>query len=517
MKVLAFMGLFGIAALLPAQNTVTIEGVVVDAVTNAGIGGANVQLIGSGPYIGLTDEAGVFRFTGLHPGDYIASAEKPGYLGRAQFPFHIGADGSPVQPRLKLLPPATLRGRVLGIDGKPARATVDLGPYRGIAQTNDDGYFTFDQLPPGSFTLLARPDIAESTLTQEGLRTTALVPTYYPSSLERSQAESITIRAGVELSGYEIRLQSSPVYRVSGVVLDLDGNPAADAVVQLFDRGADGLTAYNGRQVFSIRRSSLPDTFNATQSTTTGDDGTFEFPSVWPGDWIVRVESDLVRDEIHQRDVILFGSETISLGRRDLDDLKIQLRMPFDFSGTVDDGDASPSIAGSVAVTLTGETGYFGGTIRPDIDGRLRFEGVIPGRYLISTEAAGNYYAAALLGSSDVTGKTVELTVSSPPMRVVLKHGGTVRWTLDQSGSWAVVLWPQTLTGIGYSISSPLTTSQLTGIPPGTYYAIALDRFDVRTMADTPHLRELVPRATSVHVDEGLDTFVQLKINHAPD
>ena len=112
-----------------------------------------------------------------------------------------------------------------------------------------------------------------------------------------------------------------------------------------------------------------------------------------------------------------------------------------------------------MAVTLTGENGNSGGSAHPDANGALRFEGVIPGRYLISTEASGDYYASVLMGSSDVTGQTVELA-SSPPMRVVLKKGGTIRWSLELSDSWAVVLVPQNLTGLGYSVQE---------IPSGGY------------------------------------------------
>lgn len=502
MKVLALLGLLGMAALLPAQNTITIEGEVVNAATRAGIGGVSVFAAGHSV---LTDEAGVFRVTGVIPGDYSGYVLKQqGYLNSlVQFQFHVNADGSLIRPRIELIPPASLRGRIFGTDRKPARATVELGPKYSV-RSDQDGYFTFDQLPPGSYTLLGRPETSAPVSASEGLRT-ALVPTYYPSTSDRTQAESIIVRPGVELSGYEIQLQSSPVYRISGVVLGPDGNPAPNALVQLFERVA------GGRPMLFIGSSAVADTIKATQSTSTEDDGTFEFPSVWPGDWIIRVESDSVRDEIRQEDIILFGSATISLGGRDLDDLKLQLRVPVDLSGTVDGGDTSQF----VAVTLTGETGYFGGSVRPDAVGKFRFEGVIPGRYLISTGVGGNYYASVLLGSSDVTGQIVELTASSPPIRVVLKRGSTVRWTLDQSGSSTVVLLPQTLTGVGYS--APSQFSQLTGIPPGEYYAIALDRFDPKTMADAPHLRELVSRATSVRVEERSDAFVELKINHVAD
>ena len=112
-------------------------------------------------------------------------------------------------------------------------------------------------------------------------------------------------------------------------------------------------------------------------------------------------------------------------------------------------------------------------------------------------------------------------------MRVVLKKGGTIRWNLEQSDSWALVLVPQSLTGLGYFVQAipsggfltfpAARPSELTGIPPGEYYLIALDQFNPRTMVDAPRLRELVPRAASVRVEAGSVSFVQLKIIHAPD
>jgi len=58
MRVLAVLGLLGIGALtLSAQSTMTIEGVVVNAATGAGIGGITVFAAG---HMVLTDASGVF-------------------------------------------------------------------------------------------------------------------------------------------------------------------------------------------------------------------------------------------------------------------------------------------------------------------------------------------------------------------------------------------------------------------------------------------------------------------------
>ena len=53
--------------------------------------------------------------------------------------------------------------------------------------------------------------------------------------------------------------------------------------------------------------------------------------------------------------------------------------MPVSITGIVEGNDVLPAIAKSMAVTLSGEIGYFAGTAHPDANGALRFEGVIPG------------------------------------------------------------------------------------------------------------------------------------------
>ena len=79
-------------------------------------------------------------------------------------------------------------------------------------------------------------------------------------------------------------------------------------------------------------------------------------------------------------------------------------------------------------------------------------------------------------------------------------------------------MFPQSFAGVGYSVQSRASkTFELAGIPPGDYYAIALDHFDPRTMAEAVRLRSLMPRATSVRVNSGSTASVQLKVNHVPD
>lgn len=325
-------------------------------------------------------------------------------------------------------------------------------------------------------------------------------------------------RAGAELSGYEIRIQSVPVYRVRGIVLNPDGKPAAKAVVELQARVPGGnvdqfLIPGNIRQSFSIRTAEI--VLQDTEPFVTGSDGVFEFPSVRAGEWIVRAEGEPVLNE--SREISGVGSTAFSLGRGDPDDLKIQLATPFRLSGIAVLSDGSPPPPGVIlGVSFSSETGRSGSGGLTGSGGALRLD-VIPGAHEIRANVMmGNFYAdSILLGSTDITRQRVELTPASPPMKIILKPTGTLRGTIEDASTGTVVLFPQSFTGVGYSTqSSGEKTFELAGMPPGEYFAIALDRFDARTMSDALRLRSMMPMATSVRIEQGSTASVRLKVNH---
>jgi hypothetical protein len=524
-----------VAAFAAAQDAATVEGVVVNRVTGAGVADATVRLMAprANRYETRTDETGLFRLTGVKPGDYNASVEKRGYfsvdaeaflvLPGERPKYHVDPGAAPLRLRLELNPPAVIRGRVVGADGNPVRASVDLGKGR-TANTDTEGSFVVENLTPGAYTLLARPKTIEPVSVQGSART-AVIPTYYPSAVDPSQAQSIVVQAGAELSGYEIRLQSVPVYRVHGVVLNPDGNPAGKAVVNLQARvpGQDPDRPYlipgGKRQSFSIRTTQV-ESLETVEPFVTGADGVFEFPFVPAGEWMVQVEGEPVGDVLQRQQVSSVGSATFSLGHGDLNHLEVQLAKPFRLAGVAVLSDGSPPGRDVLlGVSLYSQTGYSGSGGMTGADGTLRLD-VIPGANQIRADVMlGNYYAdAILLGSTDVTAQRVGLTPSSPPVKIVLKTAGTIRGSVEDADAGAVVLFPQTVTGVGYSTQIGADkTFELPGVPPGDYYAIALDRFDPRTMADAVRLRSLMPRATSVRLESGSAASAQLKVNRIPE
>ena len=105
---------------------------------------------------------------------------------------------------------------------------------RAVKGTDDKGEFVFTNLAPGSYTLVARP--AAKIRLQDGVRVAAIA-TYYPSATDPALAVRIPVRTGQEVSGLEIKLVSVPVRRVTGVVLNEAGKPAAHAAVKLTSAG----------------------------------------------------------------------------------------------------------------------------------------------------------------------------------------------------------------------------------------------------------------------------------------
>jgi hypothetical protein len=130
------------------------------------------------------------------------------------------------------------------------------------------------------------------------------------------------------------------------------------------------------------------------------------------------------------------------------------------------------------------------------------------------------YVASILLGDSNVTGQVVDLSASSAPIRIVMRTAGTIRGTVEKGENAVVVLWPQRLVGGDIGMSAVCRSGgsfEIRGLAPGDYYAVALDRFDPREMADTLHLSAFAARAVPVRVEEGSTLTLPLSLTVVTD
>ena len=422
----------------------------------------------------------------------------------------------------QLVPFATLRGRVLDPDGKPAAdVAVRLGLH-DPAQTDADGGFKLDQLRSGTYWLLASPLEKPSPANSDH---THLIPTYYPSTPNLVEAERIQVRPGADLPGYEIHLRASQVFHVRGVVLDETGKPVPHANVRLLGPGENRLLA--GRSSFSFPVGTIQYFLNIrgvqNQETTqlSRDDGTFEFPSVRPGDWTLEGELDPQLDAHKNLYYVSSGGVPAPVSDRDLDNLELRFAPGFNVEVAADWGGQLPARNREPSVMLIPLTRRQVAT--PAQGSALTFAHMLPGRYRIVPTPGlppGFYASAVMLAGRNVMGQEVELTPGMPPVRVVYKpNHGSVRGTVEQGAGATVVLWPDGAV-IPDMVRAVITDSrgafEVTNVSPGDYSVIAFDRVSNEGGSES-FVLGVVAAGMRVKVSEGSSETVQVPLTRWPD
>jgi Carboxypeptidase regulatory-like domain len=271
-----------------AQTTARVTGRVVIAGTTTPVAGAQVTLVPMrrGPMTPpramppgpppqrATDEDGRFVFERMLPGEYRVTVSKAGFA--PPLPPFLG--GTPSKPPLVLAAGQAIdlgdlalerggavAGRVLDPNGEPqagamvmalrrvdrrvaptgGAGSMPIGPESGLipvgqsAQTNDLGEFRVFGLPAGDYVVAAGP--APIGIGAQTTASSVLATTYFPGTTDPIAATAVTVSDANATNGIEIRLASVPAYRVSGVVVDADGNAVAGAMVMLMRNRGPGI------------------------------------------------------------------------------------------------------------------------------------------------------------------------------------------------------------------------------------------------------------------------------------
>ncbi len=467
-----------------------ISGHVTDSVTGAGIGDVEVRacVLSSPSAIvcqsdrdtiqhAVTDDLGAFRIADIPDGQYTVMPP----IADGYFPTKFGPTPSirvsgDTRFDLQLTPNASVRGRVLDPDGKPAPGiVVKFGPA-GQKVTDENGEFVFQDVPSfDSFTLSATPKPQADTKDEA-----RIVTTYYPSVVDSDQAVPIHVD-GVDLFGYEIRLRTAPARGIRGVVIDADGKPAPHARVTISKRESGAVTMVRGP--FNMVRSGQY--VAAAEPVETKEDGTFAFPPVIEGDWRVRAVLDTRSENRSSRS----GAAEIRVSTRDgegrdIDNLEIRLEQPFEIEVAADWGDAPSATNPPTFMMVTPLDGAGGGPPSDAKPGQPQRLKGFAGRYFIGPGGAtpGYYVAAAMLDNRDVLGQVVELSGPASVKMIYKTGGGSVRGTVERGAGAMVVLMadatPASRIGIGVECDADGTFS-IRDVPPGEYTAVAFQEFNL--------------------------------------
>ena len=471
-----------------------VEGTVVDSVSKLPIGEAmvTIEAAGKAAYHATTDQNGAFRIEGVVGGQYTAKFSKEAFLAPAQDaatrPFRVAAGSDTVHLQAQLTPMGKVTGRVFDADGHPVPgADVFLDSSRmGRSITSDQqGNFSF-QTAPGEYILNAKPPSGlKPPAARDGERL-GWVDTYYPGVPDRAAAAKIIVRAGSELWGTDIRLRAAPVYRLRGVVLDTKGDPAPRV---------------------PVKATPVVETLPGDINIVSAEDGSFEFPALPDGEWVVSAEMEGGGGKVR-------AFAEAHLAGRDLDRVELHLSMPFTLLGSVLlDGSDGRGLDKKIAIFLRplvgASEGLPQGALNPD--GAFKIENVYPGAYkIVATSPGQPFYLASLsMGDRDVLGQSVELASSVVPIKVVFESkGGGVRGAVEECGTATVVLKPQ-----DSALQEPqfIQTARcgedgrfdIANVRPGDYYAFAFDQWEGPMDLISGFDQTLANKAVTVHVRRG--------------
>jgi protocatechuate 3,4-dioxygenase beta subunit len=523
----------------------------------------------------LSDVEGRYEFRDLPAGRFNLTAQKPGYMtvqyGQTR-PFESGkaidlADRQTMDKAEIAMPRGSvISGRIVDEFGDPIADAV-VSAMRSVwsngkrrlqqtgrtAQTNDLGQYRLFGLAPGEYYVSATLRGGDMAMVEMAMAATATVagaatgptgsspnsgyaPTYFPGTTSGGDAQRVTLNVGQEAQGTDFALLPVRLAKITGTVINSDGKPAEGSVVNaipksagtdvVFGPGSTGRTDKTGS--FTISNVAPGDytlQTRAVQIMTSGDGATMTFTM-----------TRIVGPDGPSGGEPESGSLPVSVSGEDISNVVIITTKGASATGHLAyDGDMKPAGGSTVRIMAMpvdpGDglvlAGGGAGTVKAD--GSFELKGLTgtrifralnlpPGWSIKSVKLNGQDVTdagAEFKGSEAVTG--LEILVTPKTTQV----DGTVR---DASGNtvkdYTVVLFsddPQkwTVPTARYvSGVRPDTEGrfQVKGLPPGGYYAVAVDYIAQGEWGDPDLLDKLKDKATRVNLDEGESKTLELKI-----
>ena len=526
---------------------------------------ARVRLAGSETSIAraiVTNEDGTFAFERLSPDEYTITAEKDGYVASNWGATRPGRQGRTIvlsrgetrSITLHLPRGSVITGKVTDAQGQPVpgvridvlsdRFVPSAGERRLIpaglpTATDDRGVYRVFDLPAGDylvtahvFPTLARDAVLQVLSAQEVRRALAdlqvggpqaqpgppkpapykpineprlsvgFAPVFYPGTVVRSRAVTVTVGAGEQRAGVDFDVQDVPTATVSGTVPVSAGDRIPSVAL--------------------IPNTDVAEPDSVLVRTVTGD-GTFTFTGVPPGRYTVLARG-FSRAPGSFDAPTWFVTEIIVDGQ-DVTGLSLPLQPGLTISGHV-------AFTGSERRRLTAAQFplplvlamrgiELAPTVRIEADGRFSVEGVVPGTYRLQrmdglrSPLGRQWLKSAVVNGRDILDAPIELRQNAEDAVVtwsdrVSEISGTVT---DSRGTalpgQTVVLFATDRRSWFFNsrrIAAGRTNAQgryrIINLPAGEYYAVADDDLDEGDWFDPVVLEQVAQRATLVRLEE---------------
>jgi protocatechuate 3,4-dioxygenase beta subunit len=502
----------------------SISGSVIDAVSGEPLRKAYVRLTPA-PATGkirptVTDAKGRFLFEDVRPGSYSLEAEHQGFLDssygdEAGVPLEltVGADQDLSGLEIKLMPPAAISGRVINEDGdlwthavvSVFRSKWEHGKRHlegfSSADTDDKGEFYAGHLPPGRYYLLAEPDAYWEARNRATIEP-RLQPTWYPSSLDSSTAAPVVLLPGQELTGSEIRLRRSSVYRISGKVSGMEQLPALPGLGHWM------------RPRLSV--SPAPGVGGNSKSGSLNNNGSFEIEGVAPGTYQIRVEEGMLPARA-------LASLMVQVQDHDVVDVSLKVHPPHPLRGVIRmEGDDATLPPGMLLWLDSSEGLVWEETTAPRKDGNFEFANVPLGLYRIHVRSgsSGRYYLKTVhYGGIETSDAAFSFSGAPDPIELTISaRGASVRGTIkrkdsirkDAAGSAKVVLLPYRADAESKFSEAQLGVLDQSGaftmknaVRPGDYTLYAFEGVPDGAWTVAEFIKEIDGKGVRVKVREG--------------
>lgn len=530
----------------------------------------------AGSRAALTDADGRYEFRDLPAGRFSLTAQKSGFMtvqyGQTR-PFESGktidlADAQVVDKADITMPRGSvISGRIVDEFGDPV-ADASVSALRSMwsngkrrlqqtgrtAQTNDLGQYRLFGLAPGDYYVSATyrgGDMAimemaavAATMSSSGgpsgsTPNSGYAPTYFPGTINGGDAQRLTLAVGQEAQGTDFALLPVRLAKITGTVINSEGKPTEGAMVNAMPRTGGGDVV-----------------FGPGSSARTDKNGNFTLASVPPGEYSLQTRGmQIMTSSSDGGGSMTFtmtrivgpdggagsepesGSVPLNVSGDDVSNVIIITTKGATATGHLTfDGGMKPNNASNVrimSVPLDSSDGpvFVGGgsgTVK-DTDGSFELKALTGTRTFRTMGLPQGWSVKSVkLNGQDLTDSGVEFkgseTVSGLEVLVTSKItqvNGSVR---DSSGNtvkdYTVVVFsddPQKWTAPqGRYIAGvrPDTEGrfQAKGLPPGGYYAVAVDYIAQGEWGDPELLDKLKANATHIDLDEGETKIVELKI-----
>ena len=440
----------------------------------------------------ITDSDGHFQMEGVQPGEYRVILVRSGFLAATRRSRLYSSTllsltaGQSLQGLLfRMRPAGVIKGKIVDEDGDavPGASVMAISASGHDAEsypsatTNDLGEYRIPGLPDGKFAVLAQPQGEVIEMSDKSGAKKIYAPTYYPGTLDRSQATSVEIHSGEEATA-NFNLTSSRTFTVKGRVFGLNTQPAPTSQREYARIGASGIAA------ITLERADGQD--SQPSGGPIQADGTFQIEGVLPGSYNARISSDRgnrlrVSPPIEVRDADVEGlqltTETAAQvrGRFRMDDgIKLDWRR-LQIAIEPDDPRESDGRMGA----------------RVQADGSFSFENVHPGTYHVVVTSSSAAFRDYIVKEVNVAGKEVGdsgFSVGSGAAFLDVvgsAKGSTIEGSaVDDDGKpipdVQIVCIPDAARRKRHEIYQQVQTDQrgyfsLRGLNPGEYQVFALD------------------------------------------